>query len=360
MKILKKLTKLNKVNQTYIIVGSVILVSALCKPLSVYTGYLTIALILLFLVSIHAMLFSVTPVLISSFLSALILDFFFIPPYYTFHVNSTEDALMLSMYFLIALLNGILTLKIRNFEKQEQFKDERLKSIKLYNTIFNSVSHEFRTPVTTIMGISENLLRLGDKATLSKRIFFVHEIILAANRLNRLIDNLLNMTRLESGFLKPKMDWCDLNELVHKVVNYLKPDMKNYDFIIDIPENFPLVKLDFGLIEQALTNLLHNILMHTPEGTMVTIKAMFNNGQLTIIIADSGPGFKKEDLKMIFEKYYRTNIHKTGGLGLGLSIVKGFIHAHNGTIDVKNILPTGAEFLISLPVESTQIEAENE
>jgi len=349
-----------KLRQFLISIVTTIVVSLICFWISDYIGYRVVALILLFTVSLLAIILSVYPVLVSAVLSALIWDFFFIPPYFTFHVDRTEDVLMLVMYFTIALLNGILTSRIRHYEKQARQKEQRLQALKLYNALFNSISHELRTPITTIMGASESLMSNRKVIPDKDKELLQDEIYKASNRLNRLVGNLLNMSRLESGLLQPKLDWCDVSELVHTVINRLKPEMSKYPVDIKIPEDIPLIKIDFGLMEQALYNILHNIPVHTPPGTKVSIQAECKRNILELIISDDGPGFKEEDMEMIFEKFYRTSTSGTGGLGLGLSISRGFINAHNGTIVVTNRKSHGAVFTIRIPVETTQIETENE
>ncbi|HOW24603.1 MAG TPA: DUF4118 domain-containing protein [Bacteroidales bacterium] len=345
----------------YLISISVTLVVALiCFFISDVIGYRAVALVLLFNVSLLAIVFSLYPVLISAVLSAMIWDFFFIPPHYTFHVNTTEDVLMLAMFLTIALLNGILTSRIRHFERQVRQREQRLQALKLYNALFNSISHELRTPLTTIMGAAETLIGRHKKIQDADRMFLQDEILLASTRLNRLVDNLLNMSRLESGMLRPKLDWCDVNELIHTVVNRLRPEIEQFPVSILVPENIPMVKMDFGLMEQTLFNIIHNITVHTPPGTSFSISASIEVNELIFLISDDGPGFEKQSVDKAFDKFTRRSDSGKSGLGLGLSISRGFIQAHNGTITVVNHDPHGALFTIRIPVEIIRIEPENE
>ncbi len=350
----------SKAKEYLISVVAIIAVSLICYMVSDLIGYRTVALILLFTVSLLAIVFSVYPVLVAAVLSALIWDFFFIPPHFTIHVERAEDVLMLFMYLIIALLNGILTSRIRHLKKQARQKEQRLQALKLYNTLFNSISHELRTPLTTILGAAGNLTSESKNISDEDRIFLSNQILIASTQLNRLVDNLLSMSRLESGMLRPKLDWCDISELIHNVVDRLKPEMKQYPVNISIPENIPVMKLDLGLTEQALYNILHNIPVHTPAGTSVDIHADYTNNELILTITDDGPGFNEGELDMVFEKFYHTRVSGKGGLGLGLSITRGFIQAQNGSITVANEKPHGAVFSIRIPVETAQIETENE
>ena len=260
------------------------------------------------------------------------------------------------MYFTIALTNGVLTSKIRQYEKLEHQKEERQKSIKLYKTLFDSISHEFRTPIATIVAATDNLS--SDNAihlTENNKASLINEISIATLRLNSLIDNLLNMQRLESGFLKPKQDWCDINELIENVFKRLKTELETHSIITDIQKDFPLVKLDSGLIEQAIYNIIYNTTVYTPIDSEILIEISQENNRLMIIIADNGQGFDPEQIANVFTKHFKSKKSTKSGMGLGLSISKGFIEAQNGTISVENIFTGGAKFIIILPVEIFEI-----
>jgi two-component system, OmpR family, sensor histidine kinase KdpD len=346
----------NPQSQFILSVFSTILVSLICYSLSNLIGYRSVALLLMATVSILAIFFSLYPVLVAATLSALIWDFFFIPPHFTFHVTSSEDALLLLMYFVIALINGVLTSKVRGLEKMELQKEERHNTIKLYKTLFDSLSHELRTPIATIVGASDNLMQKDSHVSEPDKTKLINEISIAAFRLNRLIDNLLNMQRLESGTLKIKPDWCEVSELINSPVNRLKNELSTHNLEINIQEDFPMIKLDFGLIEQALFNLLHNETLYTPEGSTITIEACYKNDKLILIISDNGKGFSEEELKLLFSKFYRATAKTTGGTGLGLSIVKGFVEAHNGKVKMENNATAGAKFTLEIPCETLELE----
>ena len=346
----------NSKSQIFISIVSTLLVSLICYSLSNLIGYRSVALLLMATVSILAIFFSLYPVLVAATLSALIWDFFFIPPHFTFHVSSSEDVLLLLMYFVIALINGVLTSKFRSLEKMEVQKEEKHNTIKLYKTLFDSLSHELRTPIATIVCASDNLLQKDSHVSEGDKEKLIDEISIAAFRLNRLIDNLLNMQRLESGTLKIKPDWCEISELINSPVNRLKTELSTHSLQIIVQEDIPMIKLDFGLIEQALFNLLHNETLYTPLGSTINIEAKYLNDKLILIISDNGKGFSDEELKLLFSKFYRATAKTTGGTGLGLSIVKGFVEAHNGTVKVENNVPTGAKFTLEIPAESLELE----
>ncbi|MFN8595714.1 MAG: sensor histidine kinase KdpD [Anaerolineae bacterium] len=223
-------------------------------------------------------------------------------------------------------------------------------SERLYKTLLNSISHELRTPIAAITGAASSLLEpnAGDRA--ETRTVLVGEIQTAADRLNRLVENLLDMTRLESGLLKIKQDWCDVSDLINVTVERLKSPLARHDVRIDIAPNLPLVKMDFVLMEQALTNLLHNAVTYTPPGTHVHVTAKLDGANLMIIVADQGPGLPPESVERVFDKFYRGPRARAGGVGLGLSITRGLIEAHGGTITAENRVSGGAQFTLRLPL----------
>lgn len=319
-------------------------------------NYKVVALLLLVTVSIAAMFLDIIPVLVSAVLSALIWNFFFIPPIFTFHISNAEDILMFLMYFLIAIINGILTFKIRQAEKRAREKEEKEKVIKLYNTLLNSLSHELRTPIATIMGSVDLLRNENDKISEENRSILLQEIDLASFRLNKQVQNLLNMSRLETGMLKPKLDWIDIEELIRHVI-YQFSDIKThkieyYESIDDIP----LYKTDSGILEQVLYNLIQNAVLYTPEKSEITIQIHTDTEELEIEIVDNGNGFPEENITHVFDKFYRLPNTKKSGVGLGLSIVKGYVEALNGKIKLENRLAGGAKFTISLLCEKSFIK----
>jgi two-component system sensor histidine kinase KdpD len=344
--------------QSIISVLSVLLISLLCFFTVNLIGYQVTALVLLLAVSILAMLFDITPVLLAACLSAIIWNFFFIPPIYTFHIAKAEDAFLFLMYFVVAMVNAILTFKIRETEKKIRDKEEKENTIKLYNTLLNSLSHELKTPIATIIGAVDTL---KDNSTIneSNKTELISQIGIAGLRLNKEVENLLSISRLESGVLKLNYDWCDLNELVNIVISKLDDDLKGHIISFQQNEQMPLVKLDSLLIQHALYNLIHNAIQYTPNGTVINIQFHMDQEDCIISINDNGQGFPENEQAKVFDMFYRLPMHKTGGSGLGLSIVKGFIEAHQGTIKLISEEGNGAEFIIKLPVETSYLNKIN-
>jgi two-component system sensor histidine kinase KdpD len=473
----------------------IILTAIICFSIKEIIGYQVVSFGLLFVVSALAFFFGTGPIMLSATLSALIWDFFFIPPPYTLHVDRPEDMLMLIMFFIIALLSGVLTSRVKRQEMKIRIREERTNALyqltrelstatgveeviniakndikkyfnlkvrillkndtnqldfisqndediilskndmsiaswtfqhstkagkhtdtlpsgnhtfyplkgnqmnlgviaiqqanvftqgeeqfweafisqisgkfereylrniakqaflltesdKLYKTLFNSISHELRIPVATIMGASDSLL--SSQHSDEVRDELSQEILKASKRLNRLIENLLNMSRLESGRITPKLDWCDIHDLINKVAENLQDELTPFHLHVVIPDDMPFVKIDFGLMEQVLHNIIYNSTQYAPQSTNIRVKAFYDSGLMTIQIMDRGPGFPKKEIPLIFNKFYRVEGSKAGGTGLGLSIAKGFVEAQKGSIIAENRQNGGAKFTISVPTE---------
>lgn len=349
-----KIPKYSKGKQYIISILLVISVSITCFVFSDVIGNKVVALLLLVIVSLLAMLFDIMPVLIAALLSALIWNFFFIPPLYTFHINNAEDVLMFFMYLAIALVNASLSYQIRQTEKKARDKEEKDNTIKLYNTLINCLSHELRTPISTIMGSVETLMEHYKTLPPETQHEILGEINTATVRLNRQVENLLNMNRLETGMLKLHLNWCDVTDLIYSVIQKIPEEYKTHKISVIYSEEAPLCKLDSGLMEQVIQNLLYNAILYTPINSEINIIFEIQQENCIIKVEDNGNGIPANELEQIFEKFYRIPHSRTGGTGLGLSIVKGFVNAHNGTIQVEN-LKKGCQFIISIPCELSYI-----
>ena len=259
---------------------------------------------------------------------------------------------------LIAFLSQS-ALVMERFELQQAAEEAALlaESEKLSAALLDSVSHELRTPISALSSAAALLETApvaggnADAVRLLSRE--VHE---AADRLNRLVGNLLDLTRIEAGRVQPRLDWSDIVELAHMTVQNLKNELSDRRVEIKAPPEVPLVLLDFVLIERSLANLLLNAARYTPRGTPVEVQIAAESGMLTITVSDQGPGLTEEQLAHCFEKFFRGKTVKRGGLGLGLSIVKGFVEVHGGTVGVANRPGGGAVFSMRLPIKEAAAE----
>lgn len=238
--------------------------------------------------------------------------------------------------------------------EREQLDEAAEKSARLQASeqfaaaLLDSISHEFRTPIAAITGASSGLT--DPKMPDSVKPALVDDIQDAADRLNWLVGNLLDMTRLEAGRVQPTLEWCDVSDLVGSTLHRLGRHLDGRPLTINVPTDLPLVKIDFGLMEQVIANLLYNAVKYTPPGTSIEIGAGVEDDALYVRVTDHGGGIAPDDLRRVFEKFYRAPGVAAGGTGLGLSIAKGFVEAHGGTIAAANTSAGGAQFTIRLPL----------
>lgn len=316
------------------------------------TEYHVVALILLLVVSILAMFLDILPIISAAVMSALLWNFLFIPPEYTFIISTPQDVLLFLMYFVIAVINGFFTSKIRKMENLANQRKEREKTLELYNTLFNSLSHELKTPIATIIGSVDVLKNNRNRISKEIREDIYNEIEIASNRLNRQVKHFLDMSRLDSDYLKIQLDWYDVDEIIHRVISANTEQPSQHQLIFNKQEDMPLIKIDGPLVEQVLYNIVHNAIQYTPPGSEIIIeRKIAGENKIFFTIKDNGRGFPEDKLELVFQKFYRLPNSKTGGTGLGLSIAQGFTKAHNGTIFLKNQSTGGARFDIEIPCE---------
>jgi len=178
-------------------------------------------------------------------------------------------------------------------------------SEKLRTTLFNSISHELKTPLASIMGAVTGLLEENDIYRPEDRRALLQTVKEGALRMNRLVGNLLDMARLESGMMKLKLEWCDIQEIIGVAIQRMHDILLERKIDIEIPQKLPLIKADFTLIEQVLVNLLDNAVKYSPVGTAIGINVSQECNVLKISISDQGVGIPKENQEQIFDKFFR-------------------------------------------------------
>lgn len=319
-------------------------------------GHQSVALIMLLIMSILAIVFDIIPVLLAGLLSALTWNYFFSPPIYEFNFENKEDFFLFAMYFVIAFVNVGLSFRQKTRYRLIRDEEEKEKLIVFYNTVLNSLSHELRTPISTIIGCIDVMKDQTENLSADQKNELMEEVSTAAIRLNQQVENLLGVSRLESGIVKLHLDWTDINELIHRMIYNLQHLQPVPSIFFKTGVNLPLFKLDAILIEQVILNLLQNAARHIPDNAEIFIETKFENGFCVIIFRDNGPGFPENSIQEAFDKFYRVGHSNSGGTGLGLSIVKGFIEAHNGTVTLSNNIEGGACFIIKIPAETSFVQ----
>lgn len=222
-------------------------------------------------------------------------------------------------------------------------------SERLRHALLESVSHELKTPLAAVQtGVDAlaNQIRNDDRARAT-----IREMQVALRRQHRVINNLLDMTRIESGVIRPKLDWCDVGELIQAAIDLAGEAVADHPIAVDADLNLPMVKVDQALLEECLSNLLLNAAAHSGSGRKIVVRARIGESKLLVSVLDEGGGISAQDLPHIFETFYRGAKPRPGGTGLGLAIVDGFVRAHGGQVAAQNRPGGGAEFLLTIPVE---------
>ncbi len=241
-------------------------------------------------------------------------------------------------------------------EARTQAETERARS-----TLLSSVSHDLRTPLAAITGAASSLRETGAGLPEATRRELVDEIFEQSERLNRLIGNLLDMTRLESGALRVRKEWHSLEEVIGAALVRLEAALGDRPVRVRVPEDLPLAPLDDVLFEQVVWNLVENAHKQAPPGTEIEIAASIRGGALVVEVADRGPGLAPGEERRVFEKFYRGRHAGTRpGFGLGLAICRGIVEAHGGTIEAANRPGGGALFTVCLPLEGEPPRIEEE
>ncbi|HXD00499.1 MAG TPA: ATP-binding protein [Verrucomicrobiae bacterium] len=321
-------------------------------------GYQAVALIYLLAVVVLALFLSRGPVIVGTALNALGWCYAFAPPRYSFHISSFYDKMMVVTYFAVALTISQLTTRLRAHREAVARTKLVAESERLGRTLLNSVSHELRTPIAAITSAAGELRASNALTPLQKKL--TTEIETASTRLNRVVQSLLSAARLNSGQLRPKLDWCDIPELVRLALRDVGDLAAAHPLEVRIAPGLHLAKMDFVLMEQALANLVANAAMHTPPGTAIDIMARVEQHELMLQVADRGPGLPADQMERIFDSFHRVSGATPGGIGLGLAIVRGFVEAQGGRVSAVNRQGGGALFTIFMPArESPDIPEEH-
>jgi two-component system sensor histidine kinase KdpD len=366
---------LGRVGATLLGVGLVAGTSALLIPFRERNSTATAALALVVPVVIAAWAGGRIAALITAAVAAGALEVFFLPPYNTLKIDLVEDAVALGVFAAVALAVGTLVASegerrllaeeraseiARLYEHQARLLDTqaRLTEEAQYlqqldddrSALLRSVSHDLRTPLVTIKAVTSDL-RDGTEYDAKVREELLDLVGDEAERLDRLVANLLSLSRVETGSLKPDPQALPLDELLTTRVRKLNRVLRDVRVQVDVPFTLPLAEGDYTLVDQVVTNLLENAARHSPDGGTVRVRAREREGWIEVAVSDQGPGVDPADRDRIFEPFSRGKGSTSSGVGL--AICKAIVEAHGGSIAVKGADDTGgtgATFVFTLPV----------
>jgi two-component system sensor histidine kinase KdpD len=290
--------------------------------------------------------------ILASVLAVAAFDFCFTHPYLTLVVNDRQYILIFAVMLVTALTISSLTHRVREHAESARRAWERAEAEFLRNTLLSSVSHDLRTPLSLITGAASSLVETEHRLSPDQQAERLGTIYSQAQRMESLVSNLLEMTRLESGGLELRKNWQHLQEVVGSTLRHVTKRLDGRAVTTSIPSDLPLVRIDDAAIQQVLTNLIDNAIKFAPGPTPIELSARASGHEVVVEVADRGSGLPAGAESRIFDKYFRAHGANGGiarGIGLGLAICKGLVEAHGGRITAVNRVGGGAVVSFTLP-----------
>jgi two-component system, OmpR family, sensor histidine kinase KdpD len=273
-------------------------------------------------------------------------------------VRPKDTALLLDpeqLHLLESLVNQVaLAIERTRLSEEAQQAHVRVETERMRNAILSSVSHDLRTPLATITGAASSLLDDRSQLNPRDRLELCRSIYREADRLDRLLKNLLDMMRIEAGAVQLNREWHPLDEIVGAALSRLEERLRSYTVKTAFPPDLPMVQIDGVLLEQVVLNLLENAAKYAPPGSLIELSASAGDREVVVEIADRGQGIPVGEEVRIFDKFYRAKPAREGGVGLGLTICRGVIEAHGGRIWAENRSGGGAVFRFAIPLSEEQ------
>lgn len=279
-------------------------------------------------------------------------------------VRSKDSGFLLDpeqLHLLESLVNQVaLAIERTCLSEEAQNARVRAETERMRNAILSSVSHDLRTPLATITGAASSLAEEQRELDPAARRELSRSIYREANRLDRLLKNLLDMMRIEAGAVQLSREWHPMDEVVGAALARLEGRLHDHTVSTAFPADLPLVLVDGVLLEQVVINLVENAMKYAPSGSTIDVSASAIGREIVVEVADRGPGIPSGEEARIFDKFYRGRLAREGGVGLGLTICRGIVEAHGGRIWAENHSGGGALFRFSIPLPEQQPPVETE
>jgi two-component system sensor histidine kinase KdpD len=357
----------------------VVVASAALVPVRAHVTRATPALVLVLAVVAAGVVGGSLAAAITALVAASAYNLAFIPPFWTFKVNVADDWVALGVFLAVALAMGLLVAgqaerrraaeqreaELRSLydhlramaEERERLTEEATRAQVLERVdeqraaLLRSVSHDLRTPLASIRAVASDL-RDGTAYDEDTRTELLATVCEEAERLDRIVANLLSLSRIEAGALTPDRQAVALDELVADRVRRLGALFRQTRLLVEVPPDLPLVDGDYTQLDQVVTNLMENAARHAPQASIVRVTAEERNGAVELRVADEGIGVPDWERLRIFEPFRKGEGSRSSGVGL--AICKAIVEAHGGTIDVERTAGGGATFVVSLPVREVR------
>lgn len=309
-----------------------------------------IVMLYLLAVLVCAIHFSRGPSVFCAMASVIAFDYFFMEPYQLLPTDKEYLTVVIVMLIVAMLVNELAQSARWHAKLAEQARLEAATE-RIKNTLLRSVSHDLRTPLSAIMGAATTLMEEERNVSQAERLELTHSICRESTRLERIVSNLLQMTRLESTEpSRDNFDWHSIEEIVGSALTTLEKPLKEKEVEVDIAPDLPLVEVDGLLVEQLIVNLLENSLKYAPD-SRIAIEAKSLEQTVQVEVSNGGPPLRAGEEKRIFEKFYRADPGREQGAGLGLAICNAIVELHGGRIWAEPGLTTGVAIKFTLPAD---------
>ncbi len=351
-------------------VAAVLLTTVGLASLAEHVNLITVSLSLLLIVLAAATFFGRNPALLASFVAMLCLNYFFIPPVYTWTISDPQNLVAWTAFTITALVAGELSAYARRRARESERLYEELQSAfktateaealkqseKLKSALLDAVTHDLRTPLTSIKAAVTTLLDSeGGHRTIELngegRAEFLAIINEETDRLNGFIEGMVQLARIEAGSAKASGNFSNVEEIIMIALERAEPVLAKNRLTVNLQKELPLIRVDARAIAEVVYNLVENAAKYSDAGTMITITAASHGNSVLISVMDEGKGIPAEMRERVFDKFVRLDGEHTDGLGLGLAIARGIVEAQGGKIAIKaGANEVGTKVTLTLPI----------
>jgi K+-sensing histidine kinase KdpD len=315
------------------------------------TGVHTGPMLFLVPVLFTATRWGIRPALVASVAAVVSYDLLVVRGASLFSPPRADELLTVLVLLFTASITGQLGGWVRRGSRQAREADILRSSDELKSALLHAVSHDLRTPLASIKASVTGLLASGARLDEADRRELLEAIDEETDRLTHLVANLLDLSRIEAGSLRAEKEWYDLGEVIGGVVERIRPQASGCDIRIGVPDDLPLVPLDYALVERVLANLIENAVRHGGRNGPIEIGVRTSPSAVRVEVSDRGPGIPPGEQERIFDRFYQSAGRRAGGVGLGLAIARGMVQAQGGQMWAGARPGGGAMFVFTLPLE---------